>query len=341
MAVYTRAVGARLPLQSRAMERLSVAELEHEADAFRVAARATPGIDHFCSATDWMCAAYDAWESNLEPWIWRGQAGYAAFLRERVQECWALTPFDRMWGYSCPLVGANALQLANEFAATLASHPEQWELLVVTGLQEGSPLWTALLIELHRGHTLGLGQPQQRWQASLEGGFDGFLSRRTSKLRREWARMERRAAERGVTFETGSGDASALFARVLAVEDRSWKAEAQTGLHIEEMHDFYAALLPRLHARGGLRLLFARLDGTDIGYILGGVNGDEYRGLQFSFDNRLRDLGIGNLLQLAEIRRLCEENFTLYDLGIDIDYKERWADERVETATLVVRREPG
>jgi len=320
------------------MERISAEDLQQEADAFAAAARATPGIDHFCSATDWMGAAYTAWESDLEPWIWRGEAGYAAFLAEKVHEYRALTPFDRMWGYSCPLVGKDAPALVAEFAQTLEANLDDWNIFVVTGLAEGCPLWNALLLEMHGRYTMGLGQPQHRWQASLEGGLDGFLARRPAKLRRELARMGRRADERGVTFERASGDAPELFARVIAVEHKSWKADDKTGLHLEEMHDFYAALLPRLHARRGLRLRFARLDGEDIGYILGGVTGDEYRGLQFSFDNSLRDIGIGNLLQLAEIRDLAQEGFRLYDLGIDIGYKARWADERVETCTLVVRR---
>jgi hypothetical protein len=42
-------------------------------------------------------------------------------------------------------------------------------------------------------------------------------------------------------------------------------------------------------------------------------------------------------MQAAEIDALIDERFTLYDLGIDIDYKARWADEKIETSTLIIR----
>ena len=50
------------------------------------------------------------------------------------------------------------------------------------------------------------------------------------------------------------------------------------------MFDFYQRALPRLAARGALRLSFARDGERDVGYVLGGVLGDTYRGLQLSYD---------------------------------------------------------
>ena len=149
--------------------------------------------------------------------------------------------------------------------------------------------------------------------------------------------MERRAEERGLSIELATGEGKDFYGRILAVEHRSWKGPERTGLMNAEMRLFYAALLRRLQARGRLRLRFARLDGEDIGYIAGGVIGDQYRGLQFSFDDRYRDLAPGNLMQAVEIDALIADGFRVYDLGIDIPYKARWADERVETSTLIVR----
>ena len=145
-----------------------------------------------------------------------------------------------------------------------------------------------------------------------------------------------------MVIEWATGDPGELFRRVLDIERRSWKGadekgQGATGLNHNDMRDFYEELFRRLHARDRLRVRFARLDGIDIGYIAGGVIGDQYRGLQFSFDDAYRDVGAGNLMQAAEIRALTDEGFALYDLGIDIDYKARWADERIETSTLIIR----
>jgi len=309
------------------MRRISRAEFERDAEDVERAALSTPGIDAFCSSPDWMFAAQDAWDVGAEPWLLRTDGGYVAFLEEESGLLRVLAPFDRMWGYSCPLLGESAAAFASAFPKSGCP------LALITGLQESSPNWSALLAALGPTCDLGIGEPQHRWQARL----DGYWERRPRKLRQELRRARRRADERRLAFERGEGDVDELYARVLDVERRSWKGPSGTGLIHEEMRAFYAALFRRLHARGRLRLVFARLGGEDVGYIAGGVIGDQYRGLQFSFDDRFRDLSPGNLMQAHEIDALIEEGFSLYDLGIDIAYKARWADERVETSTLVIR----
>ncbi len=102
------------------------------------------------------------------------------------------------------------------------------------------------------------------------------------------------------------------------------------------MTDFYRPLALRLGDR--LRTVFARHQGTDVGYILGGVRHDTYRGFQFSFDDRFGHLSLGGLMQVRQIEHLCAEGIATYDLGIDLDYKHRWADESRDTLTLVVLR---
>lgn len=289
------------------------------------AALSTPGVDAFCSSPDWMFAAQDAWEPDAEPWLWELDGGYVAFLRERAGLLRVLTPFDRMWGYSCSLLG----DVAGDFASLL---PEaDCQLAIVTGLSQSARLWDELITALEPRCELGRGDSQFRWQAKLEG----YWERRSRKLRQELRRMRKRAGERGVAFERAGG--SDVYERILDVEARSWKGPVGTGLMHGDMLRFYEVLVRRLAARERLRVLFARLNGSDIGYIAGGVIGDQYRGLQFSFDDRFRDLGIGNLMQAAEIDALIEGGFALYDLGIDIDYKSRWADEKIETSTLIIR----
>jgi CelD/BcsL family acetyltransferase involved in cellulose biosynthesis len=93
-------------------------------------------------------------------------------------------------------------------------------------------------------------------------------------------------------------------------------------------------MLPRLAARGALRLMFARHEGRDVAYILGAVAGDTYRGLQFSFDDAYRDDSLGNLAQYHQIAALCDEGVTRYDLGSGFPYKRRWAESGMVTMTL-------
>jgi CelD/BcsL family acetyltransferase involved in cellulose biosynthesis len=97
-------------------------------------------------------------------------------------------------------------------------------------------------------------------------------------------------------------------------------------------------MLPRLCALGQQRTIFARRGELDIGYILGAVMAGEYRGLQFSYDDEHAQLGIGGLLQFHQIAELCEEGVARYDLGTEMDYKRRWAEDLMETEMLVLVR---
>ena len=56
------------------------------------------------------------------------------------------------------------------------------------------------------------------------------------------------------------------------------------------------------------------------------------------FDERFGHLSLGGLMQVRQIEHLCAEGVVTYDLGIDLDYKHRWADEPRDTLTLVVVR---
>ena len=104
------------------------------------------------------------------------------------------------------------------------------------------------------------------------------------------------------------------------------------------MRAFYAHMVRLLAPAGRMRLILARHEDRDIGFILGGVFAGEYRGLQFSHDVAYRHLSLGNVLQRQQIERLCREGIGLYDLGTMMEYKERWADEAFVTRLLVVLR---
>ena len=44
------------------------------------------------------------------------------------------------------------------------------------------------------------------------------------------------------------------------------------------------------------------------------------------------------LLQYQQVVELCAERVTRYDLGTEMDYKRRWAEEIMETEMLVLIR---
>jgi CelD/BcsL family acetyltransferase involved in cellulose biosynthesis len=128
-----------------------------------------------------------------------------------------------------------------------------------------------------------------------------------------------------------------VYARALAIERDTWKTASGNGVDHGPMRDFYARMLPRLAERGELRALFATRDGVDLGYLYGGVVGGLFRGLQFSFREDARALGLGNVLQAEMLERLCAEGLDCYDLGAQSTYKRHWGEEGLVTIGLLAR----
>lgn len=315
-------------------------ELRRDADAFDRAVAATPEIDRFCSASAWVLAADAALMGERTPWVWRAEHGWIACAKASRGGGRYVEPLELAWGLACPIVGADPAALVEELLAIATGDPD-WDALLLAGITAEGAHARALRRGLRPGWRLGRGPTTARYVASLDGGVDGFLGRRSRNFRKGLRADQRVAAARGVRFEevaVTAATADACLARILAIEARSWKGRSGAGIDQGVMRAFYEHMIGPLAARGAARLLIAIVDERDAAFILGGVFAGEYRGLQFSYDADLRDLGLGNLGQLAQITRLVEEGVHTYDLGTAMDYKERWAEIVVETALLVVAR---
>lgn len=312
------------------------------ADDFDREVAATPAIDRFCSSSAWILAAADALMPPRAQFSFRGASGYFAAMRGVHPAGFPyIEPVELAWGLAAPLIGRDAEGLAEEVVAMLAARRD-WQLTILAGLTADGPQRRTLERAMPPRWERRRGTPTVRHVASLDGGLDGFLSRRSRELRKTIRKSLRVAAQAGVTFEpvraTSPDEASALYARIQAVETASWKARDGVGISSGPMRAFYEHMLPRLCAKGQQRTLFARAAGRDLGYILGSVFQGEYRGLQFSYDDDRAELGIGGLLQYHQIVELCGESIARYDLGTEMDYKRRWAEDIMETEMLVVVR---
>jgi hypothetical protein len=302
-----------------------------------------PFIDRFCSSSSWILPAAEALMPPGQPLCAVAEFGFLTAVVRLRGELRAVEPCEASWGLASPLVGPRPDRLADGAADLLIERERDWDILVLSGLPLGSPLLDRLARRLARRYRVGLGPATRRHIASLDGGLDGFLSRRPRGLRKTLRQALRRAAADGIRFEPvrahGAGEADALFERVLAVERRSWKGRVGVGLAEEPMREFYRRVSRRLAAAGQHRLLFARRAGEDIGFVLGAVFGNTYRGLQFSFDQRFARLGLGNLAQYHQLRELSgEPDIESYDLGTGGDYKIDWAESGWDSVCLVAAR---
>ena len=316
-------------------------DLAAMADEFDREVACTPAIDRFCSSSAWILAATAALMPPRAPFSFKGEFGYFAAMRGVHPAGFPyVEPVELAWGLASPLIGHDPGGLVGEVVPLLANRRD-WQLVIFSGLTVTGPQRRALDATLPARWERRRGQPTIRHVASLEGGVDGFLSRRSRELRKSLRKSLRAAEQAGMTFESvraSEADAPALYDRIQAVEARSWKSREGVGISAGPMRAFYGAMLPRLCALGQQRTIFARLAGRDVGYILGAVMVGEYRGLQFSYDEELAQYGIGGLLQYQQVRELCDEGIARYDLGTEMDYKRRWAEEIMETEMLVIVR---
>jgi len=327
-------------------ERLDLPAFEANANAFDASVEAEPTIDRFCSGTAWILPFHRAFVPRRELHVYREGDAFVALAEQRHEALGPyIEPLETMWQFACPFAGRGGAELLADVQTRIAREHGRTNLtMVLSGIPLSGTVPQALVAALRHTHELRVADTTTRFVASLAGGLDGWLSRRTRSFRKNLRRAARRAQEAGVTFvhdEVEDAEAARkLYPRILSIERTSWKAKTGEGVDRGSMCAFYRDMLPRLAARGRLRVLIAKRDGESIGYLHGGVVGKHFRGLQMSFDDRYASLSLGNLLQREMIGALCEEGFLEYDLGTRPGYKERWSEPGLRTGTLVCRPAP-
>ncbi len=304
----------------------------------------TPEIDRWCSGPDWVLPVHAGFAPDADRLLFRGRdgvEGYALLARYELEDGTSMVAgLEPLWGFATPVFGPDIEAVAGALRAVLDGLT--WDVLVLPGIPPpGGPASFAVRLARALGPLgeLRVGEGIVRQVADLGEGPDAWLARRSNRFRRNLRRAGRLAEETGLRIVDARHDPEAVE-RIMGVERRSWKAREDSGLTSPEMAATYEAMVRRLAGQGRLRLGIAVLDGTDVGYILGGVRGRTYRGLQLSFAATVGSLSVGHLLQRWQIESLASEGVARYDLGMDMDYKRRWADRAEASLTLVIHRRP-
>lgn len=302
--------------------------------------------DSFCSAPDWSLAFHAVFSPERPVYYAVSEQGlilFGYFFSDTGTLF--LLPLEDSW-----IFGQNILGLEAPFllAACLEEIKEtlrpQKLVAVLGGVQMPSLMATSIFQKFRDRYRLFREQTTGAAIASLEGGFDGWLARRSANHRAKLRKASRKAREQGVSFERhrpAPAQVAGLYQRVLAVEAQSWKGQGRCGMAESPAREFYERLLGRLAQRREALLIFARQAGEDVGFIFGGLAGPVYRGQQFSYRADIASLSIGNLLQMAKIRWLCELGVERYDMGPitgpRMEYKKHWVEQRKFFHTWSIR----
>jgi CelD/BcsL family acetyltransferase involved in cellulose biosynthesis len=296
--------------------------------------------DPLCSRSEWVFSFHEQMGRGRELLFRETADSLIAFaFWEHPAVGPILEPLEYHWRFTNPLLGPDAVELLR---ALLAENDGDLGdcLVLLSGLEAGVEHHRAVLEPLAKTHEIHRMDQNLFCSASLEGGEDGFLSRRSPKFRQNLRRSLRMADERGVRFERvipeGGGAAEQTYERMVAIERQSWKGLDRVGMDEEPSLGFYRRMFRRLSLGGLARGLFAVADGRDIGFVLGGVDGANFRGQQFSFVADWGRESIGNLLQWETIQWLCSEGIRRYDMGSVIEYKLRWTELRLRTESVML-----
>ena len=300
----------------------------------------SPDLDRFCSASPWALSARNAYAPQSELMGLTATGAALGLVRTPLDGGGhLLSGLDVVWGFASPVVGPDVAAGAAVVTEALARAGRRWDVAALTGLAPDSLRYATLARALLPHYDLRRGPTMVRCRIELtDDGAAGVLARRSSTFRRTFRQAQRRAVEAGVHIELVRGGGDQIIERCRQLDRRSWKGQQGVGLVEDTMFAFYTAMARRFEATGGLRAGFAQIDGHDLGYILGAVSNDTYRGFQLSYDTAHARLSFGNLLQYAQLEALETEPVILYDLGMDMPYKRRWADTTFSTEALVVLR---
>jgi len=318
------------------MKRLTLAEFRARSHEFDEAVSLTGEVSSFCSGSLWQLSAHDHLHrisGEDRHFVIEDSGTWLAFVeRDRSG---VFYPFESAWMFGCPLIGdtEKSINLLVRSTKEWLRRPTGF---CISGVPVDGDLHTKLRL---------LEPAVRRYQEfpttdcmilDLRDGVEGWLSRRSKKFRRSLRPAEK---EGGVEIAgVGNETPGLLYRRILEIQKQTCKWREGTDiLQYPEYAAFYRALLGDLHQKGQLRLLFASLGGKDVAYIFGGVAGNTYRGLQMGYIEKVRSLGLGNRLQLENLKRCAEEGVIRYDLGMHAPYKERWADRReVNTGVFLI-----
>lgn len=291
------------------------------------------GVDPICSTSHWMIPVAQAFSEQAPERVFTSRAGHVALIEHETPNGPVLSSFDAVWGFATPFVGVDPTSLLIDVADLLTEL--DFYALTVSGLDPASPLFD----EVQQLGPAGFTDTADRCIADLGDGFGSWIDRRSSRFRRSLRAAANRAETSGITIENlqpSTDDVAQIFERLLAVEKTSWKTDVESGLVDTDLGVFTLAMAHSFAGIGALRVQFACLDGTDVGYVIGARLSDRYRGFQHSFNQDFPELSIGKLLQFHTIAALASEGVTTYDMGMHMSYKESYADRIESTVTAII-----
>ena len=315
------------------MRQLTIEEWESEAADFEASVLRTDEISPFCSGVVWQTAARNSLhgiEKTARNHIFEREGNWIVFVEREQRDIWF--PFESAWMFGCPLIG-NPEECVALLEESFQKSGTNVAGFCIGGVRQNGALHQALESKASSLRDYREFPAMESMVIDLGEGSQAWLERRTKKFRRS-LRSSLKNQEIEI-YDASEDDPTESFQRILAIQNKTYKWEEGTDiLQSPEYRRFYRDMILQLTERGELQLLIARMEGQDVAYIFGGFFERTYRGLQMSYSESVRSLGVGNRLQWENLQRCEARGVDRYDLGMYADYKARWADRREDYVAI-------
>ena len=301
--------------------------------------------DPVCCAPVWNLAYQEVFYPE-RPIFYSASDDSLIVLAEYVTETGEpiLTPMEDSWLFGQPLLGdTSPALLAALMPEISARYSDGVPKIFISGIQEQAIFAHTLFNIFSKRYSFYRRASAIEAAASLDGGMDGWLGRRSANHRAKLRKAMRKAREAGITFERirpNTINVDSIYDRMLAIEAKSWKGIDHCGMTEPPSREFYQALIRRQAANGAALVILASRDGEELGFIYGGCAGSIYRGQQFSYAREAESYSLGNLMQMEKVRWLCELGLKRYDMGPvtgpRMGYKKHWTEQFREIQTWML-----
>ncbi|MGJ3241836.1 MAG: GNAT family N-acetyltransferase [Opitutales bacterium] len=305
----------------------------------------------YCSGLAWQLAAWDSQDPARKAAVFRHKEAGAWFVGARgpllgFQD--ALQPLEVDWSFGFSLIDPDPDIPArvDRLMDLLSDEDAVPSLIWLGGVPGRGPFLRTLQARCRNRFKVLTVPGTDCVELDLEEGVEAWRKRRTAKFRANIKRIDRLNTEAGHRFEWHARgepveDTGRLLDLIEDIEHRSWKGDdpGENIFRQKRFRSFYISLFRKTAENGNLRLALVRnREDEAVAYAIGGRLGRYFRGFQMSFDKACRSTGPGNWIQARMLDPLAQEGVTIYDLGMALPYKKRWADREVPLVNLMLLR---
>ncbi len=208
-----------------------------------------------------------------------------------------------------------------------------WDLLLLTDVPEGGCAWEIFRAAERAGYPVGAWESMRSPYLCLSHGLAAVEAGLSPKFRANHRRRRRNLETRGrVTLERVSGgwQLERALEEGFWLERQGWKGKAGTAISLDATtRGFYSELAKAAAQRGHLACYFLRLNGEPVAFHYALEVQNRYFLLKPTYDERLKELGLGHLLLNEVLRDCIERGVEEFDfLGPDMPWKQEWSRQR-------------